>query len=81
MTTSQRVMERFVEAARRRPPTMEEQLKYLNAPKKPKKPLGWRLFGCDIVEEGGEFVVYKHGVEVGRAKDRREAQEVARSNW
>lgn len=68
-------------AARRRP-TIEEQLERLNAPRGPKKLLKpQRVFGCDVVEVDGEFVVYKNGVEVGRAKDRRGAQEVARANW
>lgn len=71
-----------VAARRKRIPSMEEQLEWLNAPKKSKKPLKpQRVFGCDIVEVGDEFVVYKNGIEVGRAKDRREAQEVARANW
>lgn len=72
----------LVRVAARRRPTLEEQLERLNAPQKAKKPLKpQRIFGCDIVEVDGEFVVYKNGVEVGRAKDRREAQEVARANW
>lgn len=70
------------QAARRRP-TMEEQLERLNAPAKarPKGKPAQRLFGCEISEEGGEFVVRKDGVEVGRGKDRREAQEIARQVW
>jgi hypothetical protein len=76
------LMTERIAARRRRTPSMEEQLEWLNAPKKPMKPMKpQRIFGCDIVEEGGEFVVYKNGVEVGRAKDRRQAQEVARANW
>lgn len=71
-----------VAARRKRIPSMEEQLERLNAPRGPKKLLKpQRIFGCDVVEVGGEFVVYKNGVEVGRAKDRRGAQEVARANW
>jgi hypothetical protein len=78
----ERVVARSLSAARKRIPTMEEQLERLNAPQKAKKPLKpQRIFGCEIVEDGKEFVVYKNGVEVGRAKDRREAQEVARANW
>jgi len=70
-------------AAPRRRPSLEEQLKRLNSPrsKGPKKPLRQRVFGCEIAEEGGEFVVYKDGKEVGRAKDRRAAQEIAHANW
>ena len=63
--------------------TIEQQLAYLNAPKraKPARKLVQRLFGCEIAEVPGGFVISKDGVEVGRAEDRRAAQEIARAHW